>query len=309
MGRELKRVPLDFQWPLNKPWHGFINHHSAAQIECPHCENGYSPEYTALQKLWYSHLGGGFTPDMRGSTPYLPADPMVRAIIQRKISRDNDARRWYGDGEDAITREAVRMCEIWNSSWSHHLNQDDVDALIKAGRLHDFTHVWTNGKGWVKKRGKIVVTPKMVNDWSLEGMAHDSTNSYIVIGEELKRRKQPVTCAYCKGNGHTWPDKASKRRYDRWKPTEPPKGDGYQIWETVSEGSPVSPVFATPEELADWMISNDTSVTRGSTREQWLKFINGPSCGPFRRRIAQGGRKASRCRWCRGSASRSRERR
>jgi hypothetical protein len=23
MGREIKRVPLDFDWPLDKVWHGF----------------------------------------------------------------------------------------------------------------------------------------------------------------------------------------------------------------------------------------------------------------------------------------------
>lgn len=33
---------------------------------------------------------------------------------------------------------------------------------------------------------------------------------------------------------------------------EPPKGDGWQLWQTVSDG-PISPVFATPEALIDWM--------------------------------------------------------
>ena len=33
MGRELKRVPLDFDWPLNKPWEGFVNPHYTA-VEC-----------------------------------------------------------------------------------------------------------------------------------------------------------------------------------------------------------------------------------------------------------------------------------
>ena len=29
MGRELKRVPLDFQWPENKVWDGYLNPHYA----------------------------------------------------------------------------------------------------------------------------------------------------------------------------------------------------------------------------------------------------------------------------------------
>ena len=33
---------------------------------------------------------------------------------------------------------------------------------------------------------------------------------------------------------------------------EPPVGDGWQLWQTVSDG-PISPVFATPDELIAWM--------------------------------------------------------
>ncbi len=281
-------MPLDFTWPLNKPWHGFINQHYSAHIDCPHCKNGYSKEYTKLETLWYSHLGGGFTPEMRGSVPYSPSDPLIQAIIGRKLGRLNTSElSFYSDCgrytmQQAIDQEARRMCDIYNSSWSHHLNQQDVDALIKAGRLMDFTHTWTKGKGWQKKRGKISVTPKQVNDWSLEGMAHDSCNCWAVIKAELKKLGQPSTCAHCKGSGHTWPDKKSKWRYDHWKSTNPPKGQGYQIWETVSEGSPISPVFKTPEELADWMAApgNGWSTDQGTTREQWLKFIMGPGWAP-----------------------------
>ena len=33
---------------------------------------------------------------------------------------------------------------------------------------------------------------------------------------------------------------------------EPPVGDGWQLWQTVSDG-PISPVFKTPDELIAWM--------------------------------------------------------
>lgn len=33
---------------------------------------------------------------------------------------------------------------------------------------------------------------------------------------------------------------------------EPPKGIGWQLWQTVSDG-PISPVFETADELIDWM--------------------------------------------------------
>ena len=66
-----------------------------------------------------------------------------------------------------------------------------------------------------------------------------------------------------------------------WK-IHPPKGTGYQLWETVSEGSPISPVFATPEELADWLVvpGNDKTITQGTTRDQWIAMIRGPGWAP-----------------------------
>jgi hypothetical protein len=36
MGRELRRVPLDFDWPINKTWEGFLNPHYVAK-KCEAC--------------------------------------------------------------------------------------------------------------------------------------------------------------------------------------------------------------------------------------------------------------------------------
>ena len=87
-------------------------------------------------------------------------------------------------------------------------------------------------------------------------------------------------CKKCAGEGSVWDAVENRTRANRWRRKEPPKGKGYQIWETVSEGSPVSPVFATPEELAAWMAGNDDSATRDASMEDWLKFINGPGWAP-----------------------------
>lgn len=58
-------------------------------------------------------------------------------------------------------------------------------------------------------------------------------------------------CAVCKGTGIHPDDNAAA---DAWEPTEPPAGDWWQVWETVSEGSPVTPSFATAEELIDYLV-------------------------------------------------------
>jgi hypothetical protein len=49
----------------------------------------------------------------------------------------------------------------------------------------------------------------------------------------------------------------------------------YQMYETTSEGTPISPVMATPEQLAAWLAENDASAfgNMTATYEQWLKII------------------------------------
>lgn len=59
---------------------------------------------------------------------------------------------------------------------------------------------------------------------------------------------------------------------------EPPTGEGYQLWDTTTEGMPVTPVFKTPEELAQYCETNCT--IHGSTDmsyDKWLSFIKGES--------------------------------
>lgn len=61
---------------------------------------------------------------------------------------------------------------------------------------------------------------------------------------------------------------------DQWY-HDPPIGEGFQLWETTSEGSPISPVFASVEELADWCTENATTFAScKATKEQWLKMFD-----------------------------------
>ena len=49
----------------------------------------------------------------------------------------------------------------------------------------------------------------------------------------------------------------------------------WQMYETVSEGTPISPVMKTPEELAQWLVDNQVSAFAGTTASfaQWLATI------------------------------------
>lgn len=55
-----------------------------------------------------------------------------------------------------------------------------------------------------------------------------------------------------------------------------------QMYETTTEGTPISPVFETPEKLARWLANNEASTFAGMTTsyENWLRMIgHGHSIG------------------------------
>lgn len=55
-----------------------------------------------------------------------------------------------------------------------------------------------------------------------------------------------------------------------------PEGEGYQLWEVTSEGSPVSPVFTTDEDLARWCEGNATVFgSLRATAGEWLRMFRG----------------------------------
>jgi hypothetical protein len=57
MGRTLKRVPIDFNWPLNKIWGGYLNPYYSQRSSCSSCEgSGYSPDAKKFVDEWYGHI-------------------------------------------------------------------------------------------------------------------------------------------------------------------------------------------------------------------------------------------------------------
>ena len=51
----------------------------------------------------------------------------------------------------------------------------------------------------------------------------------------------------------------------------------YQMYETCSEGTPISPVMESPEALAHWLADNDASSfgSMTATYEEWLRVCRG----------------------------------
>ena len=63
-----------------------------------------------------------------------------------------------------------------------------------------------------------------------------------------------------------------------------PERTHYQMYESVTEGTPISPVMESPEALARWLADNKASAGpyATATYDQWLAMINtGSSIGSF----------------------------
>lgn len=280
MSREVKRVPLDFDAPIGETWAPLLMPDKFDEDECRSCAGtGYSAYAKHLQDRWYGYVP--FDPAETGSTPFTPETPAVWAFAKRNVdSSPGFYSRYVGaTGDEAIRREAVRLCGHWNGSWSHHLSQADVDALIAGNRLWDFTRTVTKD-GWQPKDPAPVVTAAEVNLWSISGgFGHDSINCWVVIDAACERAGEPYTCASCDGHGSRERYPGQRAEAEAWTAPEIPTGDGWQLWQTVSEGGPVSPVFATPEELARWMVANRGALNPGDRSISYdaaLKWVTGP---------------------------------
>lgn len=203
MGREIKRVTLDFNWPLNMVWKGYINPYRPQ--ECKTCEgSGLNKETKQIYDDWYDFADTG-----------------------RK--------------------------------WSNNITQDEVDALIREQRLVDFTHKYVKDEGWKPIDPPPQITAEMVNKWSSKGFGHDSINQWICVKTRAEKFGIYGECFFCKGEGKIWFNDKVKELHENWYDNErygPPTGEGWQVWETVSEGSPVTPVLSTREALIEYLVQH-----------------------------------------------------
>jgi len=237
MSREVKRVTMDFDWPMGVVWKGYNSPYRST--ECKMCDgSGYNEETKKLADEFY-----GF---------------------------DNRQNRW---------------CE--------KITQDEVEMLVKAGRLWSFlqgkykydeeTDSWQEyiEDAWIDCKQPKMPSAEFVNT-NQDGLhSHDGINRWKLIEHRAKRLGFYGLCKWCNGEGSYWADDSFNKLCEDWMPTEPPKGDGYQMWETTSEGSPKSPVFKTLEELCMWLEENNASMfgKETATKEEWVQRLSDGTAG------------------------------
>lgn len=210
MSREVNRVPLDFGWPLDEVWQGYLMPEALRENLCPACRrrsprdgsDGLTPEARAIADTFYPHMVGG--------------------------------------------------AHAETLAWHDKIGQAEVDMLVEAGRLREW-------QGPERRWVRVPRTAEDVNNanhgWasSLGVLGHDGINRLLLVRFRCERLGIRYDCPTCDGRTTVEAYRGQRAEAEAWQPTEPPEGEGWQLWETVSEGSPISPVFATAEELAQWL--------------------------------------------------------
>lgn len=260
MGRSLKRVPLDFNWPINKTWEGYLNPFWKQAIEC--CKQGYSKEGQFLHDSFYHMNQENLWAVWAGHNilSIRPRERLKQMGWDDRICDNIDMARKFGF--KSLT------------GWEDKLEADDVKVLVDDGRLHDFTHTWSRETGWKLNDPPYMPTPDEVNAWSGQGMGHDAINCGILIEHRCKKVGVNPRCEKCNGSGHLWPSPEVKKRYEEWTEVEPPKGHGFQLWQSTSEGSPITPVFKTLDELCKYAsVHCTTFADQKTSAANWKKML------------------------------------
>ena len=235
MGREVKRVPVDFDWPIDEIWRGYLMPDKYNEAKCLDCDNGRTPALSWVEAIvWllpmladdlrsqsFADTEHQFTPfgdDRSKIHPYLSS--LMNVYTDRRPSAD------IAELIEGLTGEKPTVFGYMGSSASWKI----VDKLRQAAGLDE---QW----GWCKACG-----------------GHSTLEKYP----------------------------GQRAEGEAWTAEEPPTGEGWQLWETVSEGSPISPVFDSPEGLARWM-SSDAYRWGISTPMQFeaaLRFVAGDGWAP-----------------------------
>ena len=78
-----------------------------------------------------------------------------------------------------------------------------------------------------------------------------------------------------------WENVPPDRKF--YRPWQDSKATWYQVWETVSEGTPVSPPFETQQELIDYLVENGDFWDQ-KRRKEGNAYL---SCAPWTREAAE----------------------
>lgn len=248
MSRELRRVDQSQVngHPLGEPWPGLEMPAHLVSIPCQTCEQtGLNPASLSLEKTFYDNEGCG--------------------------------SRWAYDYGFAPDGQAAKKApwRILGTTlrWCNKITQEEVNHLAAEGRLMDHTHTWSQEDGWkVREDGHIPTAQEINEAQDMSGLrSHDAINRGILVKFRASKMGVYGLCEHCHGDGELWKDEAAKAAYEEWEPEYPRQGDGWQLWETISDGSPVTPVFETAQSLIDHLVAHGDCADITMGRGGWAR--------------------------------------
>lgn len=174
-----------------------------------------------------------------------------------------------GRGETAASRWLQAVGQLVSMLGQDYLNQ-------QRGRpMHPYLSQLQNSPRYEVGRPSediLELVTGLCGEPTMMGFPH-SHRPYQKLVAAAGVRNDWGMCPNCNGEGSN-PTPEEQERYDAWQPTEPPTGDGWQLWQTVSEGGPVSPVFPTPEGLAHWLTTPHAGMDRMDSKAAALRFVH-----------------------------------
>lgn len=229
MGREVRRVPLDFDWPLKKTWKGFVNPHFK-RCEAKDCHGG---ETTAA--AWVSALAHfiAMLGEEAARAPH--ADELRR---RGQIYPHPYLTSW---GPAPYEQTPAELCEALEAAGEDSERRRRV--YVEYRRRHP-PKLLPLSEGLVDFVSGLA--GRRIGPGPFNGNPEVEIFYALLKAAGIKKRSGWEQCDACGGTGI---DASVREAYEAWEPEEPPSGPGWQLWETVSEGSPISPVFATREEF------------------------------------------------------------
>lgn len=109
--------------------------------------------------------------------------------------------------------------------WCHKITDNEVKALVEAGRLKDLTSTFVPGEGWVDKDPPYMPSAAEVNEWSRNGFGHDAINHHICVEARAKKEGVYGLCELCEGKGYVYTEPKAHVNLVLWL-IHPRKGAG-----------------------------------------------------------------------------------
>ena len=132
-------------------------------------------------------------------------------------------------------------------------------------------------KGWEHPKDSKGVYIPMYDEWYEDALNEWIVNHKLWIAGNHEDQLNNESCRKYKYYAE-WvdnpPDIESYRK-EKWKATDEM---WFQMYENVSEGTPVTPAFKTKKELAEYLIDTGNSYDGKWTKEQAYGFIESEYC-------------------------------